>query len=94
VEECKAAHYLGTPAVILFGIRENQAMKSGGGAYDPEGIVQRAVRTAKKVVPDLLVTGDVCLTVFRPLVSSRRGTAQNPDQPPPSWRRIDPRTPG
>jgi len=63
VEECQAAHDLGIPAVILFGIPEKKD-EAGSGAYDPNGIVQRAIRSVKKAVPDLLVIGDVCLCEY------------------------------
>ena len=63
VEECKSAFDLGLPAVILFGIPEKKD-EVGSGAYDPEGIVQRAMRAVKKAVPKLLVIGDVCLCEY------------------------------
>jgi porphobilinogen synthase len=63
VEECKAVHGLGIPAVILFGIPESKD-EVGSGAYDRDGIVQRAVRAVKKGVPDLIVICDVCLDEY------------------------------
>jgi porphobilinogen synthase len=63
VEECKAAFDLGVPAVILFGIPEKKD-EVGSGAYDPDGIVQRAVRAIKKALPDLIVICDLCLDEF------------------------------
>jgi len=63
VEECKSAQDLGVPAVILFGIPESKD-EVGSGAYDPDGIVQRAVRALKKAAPDLLVICDVCLDEY------------------------------
>jgi porphobilinogen synthase len=63
VNECKAAYDLGVPAVILFGIPESKD-EVGSGAYDPNGIVQRAVRAVKKALPDLLVICDVCLDEY------------------------------
>jgi len=63
VEECKATYDLGIPAVILFGIPETKD-EMGSGAYDPEGIVQRAVRALKQAVPGLLVICDVCLCEY------------------------------
>ena len=50
---------LGIPAVLLFGIPE-QKDELGSWAYHPEGIVQRAVDTIKKSVPELVVVTDVC----------------------------------
>src|SRR5271169_3224309 len=63
VEECKAVADLGIPAVILFGIPESKD-EVGSGAYDPDGIVQRAVRAVKKALPNLLVICDLCLDEY------------------------------
>jgi len=63
VDECKSAYDLGIPAVILFGIPESKD-DVGSGAYDPDGIVQRAVRAIKKELPNLLVICDVCLDEY------------------------------
>lgn len=63
VRECKAVSDLGIPAVILFGIPEKKD-EVGSGAYDPDGIIQRAVRSVKKEAPDLLVICDVCLDEY------------------------------
>ena len=63
VEECRSAYDLGIPAVILFGIPESKD-EVGSGAYDPDGIVQRAVRAVKKALPDLIVICDVCLDEY------------------------------
>ncbi len=51
------------PAIILFGIPSDKD-DIGSGAYDPDGIVQRAVRAVKDAVPDLLVVTDVCLCEY------------------------------
>jgi porphobilinogen synthase len=63
VEECKTVYDLGIPAVILFGIPEIKD-DVGSGAYDPNGIVQRAVRAIKKSLPNLLVICDACLDEY------------------------------
>jgi len=63
VKECQAVYDLGIPAVILFGIPEKKD-DVGSGAYDPEGIIQRALRAVKKAVPELLVICDVCLDEY------------------------------
>jgi len=62
-EECKAVFDLGIPAVMLFGIPEKKDER-GSGAYDPNGIVQRAVRGVKKAAPGLLVICDICLCEY------------------------------
>lgn len=59
VKECEATHALGVGGVILFGIPETKD-ENASGAYDENGIVQRAVRAVKKAVPGLLVITDVC----------------------------------
>jgi porphobilinogen synthase len=59
VEECREAESLGIGGVILFGLPENKDEQASG-AYDNDGIVQRAVRAIKREVPDLLVITDVC----------------------------------
>jgi len=63
VEECKAIHDLGIPAVILFGIPDHKD-SAGSGAYRDDGIVQQAVRAIKKAVPGLVTITDVCLCEY------------------------------
>jgi porphobilinogen synthase len=59
VKECEEVHSLGIGGVILFGLPETKD-ELASGAYDDNGIVQRAVRAAKNAVPQLLVMTDVC----------------------------------
>jgi len=54
---------LAIPAVILFGIPEEKD-ELGTSGYQPDGVVQQAIRTIKKTVPDLLVITDVCLCEY------------------------------
>ena len=63
VEECKEIEKLGIPAVILFGIPDHKD-EVGSGAYDPNGIIQKAVRAIKKETKRLLVITDVCLCEY------------------------------
>ena len=63
VEECREANDLGIPAVILFGIPEHKD-DVGSGAYDDDGIIQRAIPEIKAAVPDLMVITDVCLCEY------------------------------
>lgn len=63
VKECKEAAGLGIPAVILFGIPEHKDEK-GSEAYDPNGIVQKAIRAIKAEVKNLLVITDVCMCEY------------------------------
>lgn len=54
---------LGIPAVILFGLPAKKD-DMGSGAFDPDGVVQRAVRRLKQEVPDLMVITDTCLDEY------------------------------
>jgi len=63
VDECKEIRDLGIPAVILFGIPEHKDA-AGSGAYNDNGIVQRALRALKQQVPGLLAITDVCLCEY------------------------------
>ena len=54
---------LGIPGVIFFGIpKEKDAIGSGG--WDAEGIVQQAIRAAKKASPETCVIADTCFCEY------------------------------
>jgi porphobilinogen synthase len=62
-EEVGEVAGLGIPSVLLFGLpAEKDPM--GTEAYDPEGIVQEAIRAIKRAVPDMLVITDVCVCEY------------------------------
>jgi porphobilinogen synthase len=61
--ECKEIQDLGIPAVILFGIPEHKD-EVGSGAWDKDGIVQRAIRAIKKKAAELAVITDVCFCEY------------------------------
>ena len=63
LREAAAAHALGVPAVLLFGIPDKKNDKASG-AYAKNGIVQQTVRLLKKELPSLLVITDVCLCEY------------------------------
>jgi len=63
LREASQAQELGVPAVLLFGIPERKDEKASG-AYARKGIVQQAVRSLKKELPDLIVITDVCLCEY------------------------------
>ena len=63
VKEAQDAHSLGVPAVILFGLPERKD-EVATGAWEDDGIVQRAARAMKREVPDMLLIGDVCLCEY------------------------------
>jgi porphobilinogen synthase len=50
---------LGIRGVLLFGIPEEKDSLASG-AFDPDGIVQQAMRLIKVETPDIVVIGDVC----------------------------------
>jgi porphobilinogen synthase len=54
---------LGVRAVLLFGIPEEKD-EEGSGAYDEDGIVQRALRELRPRFPDLVLLTDVCLCEY------------------------------
>jgi porphobilinogen synthase len=59
VKDCREALALGIGGVILFGIPDHKDELASEN-YDPNGIVQRAIRAVKAEVPRLLVATDVC----------------------------------
>ena len=63
VVEAKEAESLGIAGIILFGLPESKDPE-GSGAYDDDGIVQRAIRAVKQEVDDLLVIADTCLCEY------------------------------
>src|SRR5215469_11734254 len=63
VREAEEAHGLGIPALILFGLPERKDGVASG-AWEDDGIVQRATRAIKREVPEMLVVGDVCLCEY------------------------------
>src|SRR5437763_4639976 len=63
VEEARAVHAAGVPAVILFGIPDHKD-DAASSAYDEEGIVQMALRAVRAAVPELVLITDVCLCQY------------------------------
>jgi porphobilinogen synthase len=62
-EEVGEAAELGIPSVLLFGLpAEKDPLGLEG--YDPEGIVQEAVRMIKKNHPKMMVVTDVCMCEY------------------------------
>ncbi|UCH86227.1 MAG: porphobilinogen synthase [Dehalococcoidia bacterium] len=61
--EAEEVARLGIPGVILFGI---PAVKDAIGSenFDEHGIVQQAIRTIKKAVPELAVITDICMCQY------------------------------
>ena len=63
VRHAREVYSLGIPSVLLFGIPE-QKDEIGSGAYDPHGVVQKAIREIKNKVPELYVITDVCMCEY------------------------------
>src|SRR5215467_8361524 len=59
VRECEEVRSLGIGGIILFGLPESKD-EMATGAYDDNGIVQRAIRAIRREVPGLLILTDVC----------------------------------
>src|SRR2546421_1717124 len=54
---------LGVRAVMLFGIPDEKDAE-GSGAWDDDGVVQRALRTLREASSNLVLTTDVCLCEY------------------------------
>jgi len=63
VDEVETLVALGVSAVLLFGIPEEKD-EGGSGAYDEDGIVQRALRELRAGFPELVLATDVCLCEY------------------------------
>ena len=65
VEEAREVHELGVPAILLFGVPDDARKDTeGSAAYDPNGLIPRAIRAVKDSLPDLLLWADVCLCEY------------------------------
>lgn len=62
-EEITQIKKLGILSVLLFGL-PNLKDERGSEAYNPDGIVQRAIRKIKELAPELVVITDVCLCQY------------------------------
>ena len=63
VAEADEAAQLGVRALLLFGIPEEKD-EDGSGAWDEDGIVQRALRALRESNPGLVLLTDVCLCEY------------------------------
>src|SRR5256886_17384679 len=63
VGEADELNGLGVKALLLFGIPEEKD-EEGSGAYDDDGIVQRALRALRDRHPELVLITDVCLCEY------------------------------
>ena len=63
VKTARKAHDMGIPAIIVFGIPDKKD-PLGTRAYADDGIVQKAIKSVKSKLPDLVVISDVCLCQY------------------------------
>ena len=61
--EAARAQDAGLSAVILFGLPETKDATASG-AYARDGVVQQAVRAARRAAPELVVIADTCLCEY------------------------------
>ena len=64
LKQAERAFLLGIPAVALFPVVRNNKTDDGREAYNPDGLVQSAVRALKSELPDLGVITDVALDPY------------------------------
>ena len=63
IAEIEEVASLGIGAVLLFGLPANKDPE-GTEAYEPNGIIQEAIRVIKQTAPNVLVFTDVCVCEF------------------------------
>ncbi|MDI6686705.1 MAG: porphobilinogen synthase [Desulfobacterales bacterium] len=63
VKTANNAYELGIPAIMLFGIPKSKDPLATN-AYAKNGIVQKAIKTLKNKIPELIVISDVCLCQY------------------------------
>jgi porphobilinogen synthase len=61
--EAEEAARLGVRAVLLFGIPDEKDAE-GSGAWDDDGVIQRALRALRETSPGLVLLTDVCLCEY------------------------------
>lgn len=65
VEEARSVYQLGIPAIALFPVVESDGKSDNAEeAWNPDGLVQRAVRALKSALPELGVITDVALDPY------------------------------
>lgn len=64
-KEIEEVWTLGIQSVILFGVPDDcDKDAQGTGAFASDGIIQRGIRTVKKVCPQMIVLADTCLCEY------------------------------
>ena len=64
LKQAERAHTLGIPAIALFPVVRDNKSEDGREAYNPDGLVQRAVRALNAELPDLGIITDVALDPY------------------------------
>ena len=64
VRQAERAYTLGIPAIALFPVVRDNKSEDGCEAYNPDGLVQRAVRALKAEIPELGIITDVALDPY------------------------------
>ncbi len=62
-EQLQRLQDAGVGSVLLFGIPAHKD-ETGSGAYDPQGIIQQALRTAKRDFPRMMFVTDLCMCEY------------------------------
>jgi len=57
--EAKEVYKLGIPAVLLFGVTQKKDAEASE-AWNPDGIIQRAIQAIKAKTPEMVVIPDLC----------------------------------
>ncbi len=67
VKSAESLFSLGVPAIVLFPVTNDDAKTDDCcGAWDPNGLVQRAIRALRDAVPELGIITDVALDPYSP----------------------------
>lgn len=75
-KEVKALWKMGLKSVLLFvKVEENLKDNAGTEAYNPDGLMQRAIKTVKNAVPEMYVMTDVAMDPYSSL--GHDGVVQN-----------------
>ena len=64
LKQAERVHTLGIPALALFPVIRDNKSEDGREAYNPDGLVQRAVRALKAELPELGIITDVALDPY------------------------------
>ena len=83
-EELKVIADLGIKAVLLF-VKVDDALKDNKGteAVNPEGLMQKAIRTVKSITPEMVVMSDVALDPIPPSVTMASWRRERSSMIPP-----------